>query len=156
MKKERNLLCCFFVILAVYVATLFALKGTKFFDCWFYVGLFFIGVYMLIKAYLFRSDSSLFLANLLVGFSVVGVLYLIYHVKTLICVANCFLSVAISFLFNFAFFHKKYDVYYFVFFFILFLALFLFSIYCINLLIMLLLLCGDIAIFVWQKWKKYE
>ena len=62
MKKERNLLYCFFVILAVYVAVLFALKGTKFFDCWFYVGLFFIGVYMLIKAYLFRSDSSLFLA----------------------------------------------------------------------------------------------
>lgn len=156
MKKERNLLYCFFVILAVYIATLFALKNTKFFDCWFYVGLFFIGLYMFIKAYLFRSDSSLFLANLLVGLSVVGILNQTYHIKTLTCVASCFLCVAISFLFNFAFFHKKYNVYYFVFFFILFLALFLFSIYCINLLIMLLLLCGDIAIFVWQKWKKYE
>lgn len=139
---------CFFGLLATYIVALFFMMQVNLFNNWFYVGLSFIGIYLFIKTYFFRSDSSLFLGTIIFLLSVLGGVSNIFNFSAIFIIAHCILIVGLGFLSIFTIFHNKSNFGAFIFFLLLYLPLILFSFYCINLVTMILLLCLDILIFL--------
>lgn len=139
MKKERDLLFCLVFLVVAYFVLLFLGGQTK---NWFSVALFFLSVYMSIKSYFFKSDSSLFFAVLLLQLSIVYCANLNYILPFLCFVSIFGFCVTFAFFVNFLVFGKKTVFWLFLLNFLLNLPIFLYSIYCINLLLMLLFLCG--------------
>ena len=139
MKKERNLLFCLVFLIVAYFVLLFLDGQAK---NWFSIALFFLSVYMAIKSYFFKSDSSLFFAVLLLQLSIVYYANL-NSILPFLCFASIFgFCVAVAFLVNFLVFGKKTVFWLSLLNFLVNLPFFLYSIYCINLLLMLLFLCG--------------
>lgn len=139
---------CFFGLLATYIVALFFMVQFNMFKYWFYLGLSFIGIYLFIKAFFFRSDSSLFLGTIIFLLSVLGGVSNIFNFSAIFIIAHCILIVDLGFLSIFTIFHNKSNFGAFIFFLLLYLPLILFSFYCINLVTMILLLCLDILIFL--------
>ena len=146
LKKERTLLICFAVIAVAYFVVPFFLPKKFFFENWFFLALFALSLFMFCKAYIFRSDSSLFLASLLLQNSIVGVAsqnfsFLPFQILSLVV-----LSFSISHLAVFLFFGNFQHFFAFIAFFLLFLPMLLFAFDCINLLLMLSSICGEILL----------
>ena len=147
-KKELFLLVFLFAILVLYAMALILLANFNLFNFWFVVGLLFLSLYMFAKAVVFRSDSSLYLATLCLIISVLGGLSGFIYLKPTILISFIFLSFAICHLVLCLFFNKISNLFTFIFFFLLFLPLILYSFYCINLLTMILFICGDVVTFM--------
>ena len=144
MKKERNLLIILTVLFAIYVVLFGFLDGFR--KNWFSFFLYFVSVYMLIKAYFFRSDSSLFFSVLFMLSSVALTnnnlqTYSMFQISSVLNII-----VSISFFVDFLFFQSKFTFYSFLTNFLLSLPVFLYAFSCINLILMILFLCGAIAI----------
>lgn len=143
VKKERNLSICFFALATIYVASVCFLPTAKM--CWFEFGLFVLGIYMCIKAYVFRSDSATFMAFLLVFCSLVfcklfGSNFDLSQTFSLIG-----LGVSLAFFVSYLFFEKSTLLFLFFVNILLNLPFFLYAFHCINLLLMISLLCGALA-----------
>lgn len=146
-KKELFLLIFLLSLIVLYSLAMFLLASNNILNYWFVVGLFLISIYVLSKSIVFRSDSSLYLSILCFMISIFGTLANIYYFNLFTLISFLLLSFSISHLLLFLFFHKISNFWTFVFFFLLFLPVILYSFYCINLLIMLLFICGDIVTF---------
>lgn len=154
MKKERNLLVTLAILFVAYIVMLFFLPGFK--DNWFAFVLYFMSIYMFIKAYFFRSDSSLFFAVL---FFQITFLFLDgtandFNMFQLSSIIN--IMVAISFFLDFVVFHSKFTLYSFLTNFSLSLPVLLYSFNCINLILMILFLCGALLLSIAIIFKKDE
>ena len=144
MKKERNLLITLIILFAIYVGLFSFVAGFR--QNWFAFFLYFVSVYMLIKAYFFRSDSSLFFSVLALLSSLVFTSNSLqtYSLFQLSSILN--MLVAMSFFVDFLFFQSKFTFYSFLTNFLLSFPVFLFAFSCINLILMILFLCGALAI----------
>lgn len=146
MKKERNLQILFCILFLIYM-TLAIFMPVFFKEYWFFCALFFLSIYLLAKAYSFRSDSSLFLGTVLMCFFAILCITIKHSYNFITVFSYIILSLAIGNLANFTFFHKIFNFYLFIFLILLFLPLILFAFYCINLGLMLLSICGVIVLF---------
>lgn len=156
-KKELFLLIFLSALLTMYAGILLFLSINKIFNYWFITGLFLISVYLFAKSVVFRSDSSLYLATLCLCFCVFSVVANYIYFNALLIIAFVFLSFALSHLVLYLVFNKISNFFIFIFNFLLFLPLILYAFYCINLLIMILFICGDIvtfgALYVSEKYE---
>lgn len=155
MKKERNLLILITVLLIAYFVMLFFVPW--FGDEWLASALYFLSVYMFIKAYYFRSDSSLFFALVFLQSSVL----MLESVKSnfsLFQLSTIFnLLITIAFFVDYLVFRSKFLFYSFLTNFFTSLPIFLYAFNCISLVFLILLLCGVLLLFLATilKWK-YE
>lgn len=146
MKKERNLLIVLLLLALAYFVCFLAFSGFK--TDWLSFLIAFLSIYLFIKAYFFRSDSSLFLAVFLFFLSVI----LEKNVSSIFSVAQ---SVSLIIFFASIAFLIDYCVFDNVFCFLSFFVIFLISIpnllyafHCINLFFLILFLCGVNALFI--------
>ena len=124
---------------------------------WFELGLLTLSLYLFVKSYIFRSDSSLYLGSVCFFISLLIFASKIVNMSTLTIFAFAVFCFALSHLLLFLIFNKIINFFTFIFLFLLFLPLILYSFYCINFALMLLLLCGDmIVFFVLYIRDKYE
>ena len=155
MKKERNLLILMIVLLIAYFVMLFFVPWFR--DEWLSFGLYFLSSYMFIKAYFFRSDSSLFFALVFLQSSVLMIEFvrINYSLFQLSSIFN--MIVSISFCVDHLMFKSKFLFYSFLTNFFTSLPIFLYAFNCISLVFLILLLCGVLLLFVATilKWK-YE
>lgn len=157
MKKERNLFICFAILCILYALLLTFLNDNFVKINWFYIGTFILSLFLFVKSYVFRSDSSLFLATSLLGFSFLGTVATKYSYNFITIMSFCVFILAFSNFSNYVFFNKIFNFYCFLFFILLFLPLILFSFNCINLILMISSLCGVIILFaILQFGRKYE
>lgn len=143
MKKEKYLKISLLWLIIIYIFSLIMFKILNISEHWFCLGLLFVAVFLFIKAYMFRSDSSLYLASLCLFFAVNGSLTIVYNLSAITTISLSVLCFSLAHLILFSFFHKLNNFYIFIFLFVLFLPIFLFAFYCINLRLMILLLCGE-------------
>ena len=143
MKKERNLLSCFLIIFVAYFVMLFFNEFLS--QNWFSFGLLFLAVFMTVKSYLFRSDSSLFLAVFLmycfIIFSGLFEEFSFFEVATFLSLAS-----SLSLFLTFTIFGNKFCFWTSLTSFLLTFPIFLYITHCINLLLMILFLCGAIIL----------
>ena len=155
MKKERNLLILLIILLIAYFVMLFFVPWFR--NEWLSFALYFLSFYMFIKAYFFRSDSSLFFALIFLQCSFL----LTEYVRTnysLFQISSIFnLIITFSFFVDYLVFKSKFLFYSFLTNFFISLPTFLYAFNCINLVLMILLLCGVLLFFgaTILKWK-YE
>ena len=146
MKKERNLLITLIIFAVAYVFLIVFLQWFR--DNWFAMVLYFISIYLFIKSYFFRSDSSLFFASL---FFQVSFLFMnktneslsLFHLGSVI---NTMVSLA--FFVAFLVFHSKFTLYSFLTNFSSSLPVLFYSFNCINLILMILFVCGALLLSV--------
>lgn len=154
MKKERNLLVTIIILLVAYIVMLFFLPGFR--DDWFSFVLYFMSIYMFLKAYFFRSDSSLFFAVLFFQstFLFLGGAKDGLSIFQLGSIINA--MIASAFFICFLFFHSKFTLYSFLTNFSLSLPVLLYSFNCINLILMILFLCGALLLSIAIIFSKNE
>lgn len=82
LKKSNILKSCAIInlILALFFI-LFSILYLSVYDLWFFIISFFLGVYIITKAFLFRSDSSCYLGSLLCFIAISGVLCIVFSIK---------------------------------------------------------------------------
>ena len=146
MKKERNLLIIILILMSCY--GIFNIFVPQVRENWFSFGLLFLSVFMLIKTCIFRSDSSLFLTVLLLLSSIIFSKEIINisnfsQISSYFSMANC-----VALLIDYVFFYKKIILWTFLLNFFLSFPIFLFITHCINLLLMILFLCGAVVLAV--------
>ena len=155
MKKERNLLILLIILLIAYFVMLFFVPTFR--DEWLSFALYFLSFYMFIKAYFFRSDSSLFFALVFLQSSVLMIEFIKinYSMFQLSSIFN--LIISISFFIDYLVFKSKFLFYSFLTNFFISLPIFLYAFNCINLFFLISLLCGVLLFFgaTILKWK-YE
>ena len=146
MKKELFLMIYFLILTVTYFCMLFFFESIR--QNWFSYALLFLSLYMFLKAYFFRSDSSLFGA-------VLAFLAMILFHNDFSLWQNNFqfgttFSIAISFAFfvDFLFFQSKFTFYSFLPNFLLSFPIFLYAFNCINLVLMISLLCGAVLVVI--------
>ena len=146
MKKERNLLIVLLLLAVAYFVCFLVFSVFK--TDWLSFLIAFLSIYLFIKAYFFRSDSSLFLAVFLLFLSVM----LERNISSVFSVMQ--IVVLIVFLMSIAFF-IDYCVFGNAFcllaFFVIFLVTIpnlLYAFHCINLFFLILFLCGENALLV--------
>lgn len=156
-RKELILLLSMLSLMVLCIATVIFANIQGFSNFWFYIFVFYFSVYMFVKSYVFRSDSSLYLATLSFCLSVAGGLIQIFQFSFILILSLIIFCFSLSHLSLFLFFNKSVNFVIFIFLFLLFLPLILYAFYCINWLILILLLCGDALCFCWlQRFVKYE
>ena len=139
MKKERNLLIILFILILTFALVMIFSPESR--ANWLSFGLFFLSVYLFFKAYFFRSDSSLFLAVLLIQSSVIFSKE-ITNISSLFQISSYFsLANAFAFFVDWIFFGKKILLWTFLLNFFVNFPIFLFATNCINLFLMILFLC---------------
>ena len=139
MKKERNLLIILLVLILTFASLMIFSPESR--ANWLSFGLLFLSVYLFIKAYFFRSDSSLFFAVLLVLSSVIFSKEItnnasLFQISSYFSLAN-----TIAFFVDWIFFGKKILFWTFLLNFFVSFPIFLFATNCINLFLMTLFLC---------------
>ena len=145
MKKQLNLRIIAGVLLTAYIVifTSFYYVSSNSFVVknWFTVALLFVGIYLLIKSWFFRSDSSLYLGSLILALSCFNLLLRYFNLDLSNYWNFYVLIFAISSLLLFVVFKSKFHL---KLGFILLLFFVIFSLYVANFisLIVLLLLCA--------------
>ncbi len=156
MKKERNLLIVFGILAFFYAWILIFVSEIR--QNWLSLALFFMSVYMALKTYFFRSDSSLFLTVFLICLAFLLSVEVVSSFSTFQIGALIAISVSISFLIDYIIFRNVFCFWTFFVNFMTNLPILLYTFNCINLLLMILFLSGEIlllaAAFVMKKYGK--
>ena len=146
MKKERNLMIVLLLLAILYFGCFAVFSAFR--TDWLCFALAFLSVYLFVKTYFFRSDSSLFLATFLLFLS----MFLQKNISSVFSVtqiiALIILFVSISFLVDYCVFS---NVFCFLAFFVNFLISIpnlLYAFHCINLFFLILSLCGENVLFI--------
>lgn len=147
-KKELFLHIFLICLILLNFATIYAFFLNGMVSYWFFISIFYISIFMFAKSVVFRSDSSLYLATLLLCFSVLGFALNGQNYSAFALAAFILMSFGVSHLVLSIFFGKIFHILAFIFYFLLFLPLILYSFYCINLPLMILLICGDVLGFL--------
>ena len=156
MKKERNLLIVFFCLLFLYAIILIFFAVTR--ENWLSLALLLISIYLFVKTYFFRSDSSLFIAVLCVFLSITFNAMVIKSLSLNELSAFISMAVTYDFLLDYAIFGNKFCFWAFIANILTNLPIFLYTFHCINVILMILLLSGDLillgAILLRKKYGK--
>ena len=156
-KKELYLMIVLVALLSLFAIAMFLMSSNNLLKFWFEVSLFTLSLYLFVKSYIFRSDSSLYLGSICFLISLLIFTNKMVNMNILTIISFAVLCFGLTHLSLFLFFNKINNFFAFIFLFLLFLPLILHSFYCINLPLMLLLLCGDIVVFlVLHIRDKYE
>ncbi len=135
----------FFVLAIYYVLFLIFVGSIR--ENWLSLALLFLAVYMSFKTYFFRSDSSLFMALFLLFLSFFLNVNIIYNFTTFQIVAILLTAISVIFLIDYIIFGNVFCFWTFFVNFVINLPFLLYSFNCINLLLMLLFLSGEILLF---------
>lgn len=146
-KKELFLLIFLCVLLVLYGIAIILFARNNLMEYCFATGLLVFSLYMFAKSIVFRSDSSLFLATLCFMFFLFGILSNFVSFSLTVWLSIVFFCISICHLNLYIFFDNISNFFTFLFYILLFLPIILYSFYCINLLMMILLLSGDLVIF---------
>ena len=143
------------VLLIAYLVMLFFVPWFR--DEWTSFALYFLSSYMFIKAYFFRSDSSLFFAFVFLQSSVLMIEFIKINFSMFQLSSIVNLIITMSFFIDYLVFKSKFLFYSFLTNFFISLPIFLYAFNCINLVYLILLLCGVLLLFLVTilKWK-YE
>ncbi len=154
MKKERNLLITNIIFAMIYAILTLILPWFR--DNWFSMVLYFVSMFMFIKSYFFRSDSSLFFAVLFfqISFLFMNKTNKFFTLFQLGSVINT--MVALAFLVDFLVFNSKFTFYSFLTNFSVSLPILFYSFNCINLILMILFVCGALLLSIAIIFKKDE
>lgn len=144
MKKERNLLIIFFSLVLIYALIMLLVVDIR--QNWLSLSLFFISVYLFIKSYFFRSDSSLFLALLSLFCSVILNVNFVASFSTFQLGSLVSIALCAAFLLDWIIFHNSFCFWTFYVNIFTNLPVFLYAFDCINLLLMILSLCGAVVL----------
>ena len=142
------------VFLIAYFCMLFFVPYFK--NNWFAFSILFMSVFLLVKAYFFRSDSSLFYSILLWQVSIIFFNNLnksltIFQIGSLINT-----MVAFAFFIDYLVFLSKFTLYSFLTNFSISLPVLLYSFNCINLVLMILFVCGALLLSIAIIFNKNE
>lgn len=146
MKKERNLLIVLLLLAVLYFVCLAVFSAFRI--EWLCFALAFLSVYLFIKTYFFRSDSSLFLALFLLFLSVLLEKNIVSIFSATQIIALIVFVVSIAFFVDYCVFG---NVFCFLAFFVNFLISIpnlLYAFHCINLFFLILFLCGENVLFI--------
>lgn len=145
MKKERNLLILLFGLFVIYALDLIFFDFVK--QNWFIFAIGFISIYLMIKSYFFRSDSSLFLVFFSVMLIIILILNNVYGFSNMQLGSIISVAYSVAFLFVYLIFYNMFCFWTFFVNFMLNLPTLLFSFNCINLVLMILFLSGELVLF---------
>lgn len=154
MKKERNLVILLCFLILVEIILLIFLPITR--ENWLSMSLIIVSIYLFFKTYFFRSDSSLFLALFCLHLSVLLNTNFAFSISLNQLFSLIAMSISSSFLLCYLIFHNIFCFSSFLVNFLTTLPMLLYFFNCINLIILILSLSGEIVLlFAILTLKKY-